>query len=76
MCIYCLITCKCIVQIYYTRGNHFCSIRTFSCLSMQVLGVWWQIWWIMYGMYVHIKAVTYVPIPNKHDFLQKFIRQK
>jgi len=31
MCIYCLITCKCIGQIYYIRGKHFCSIRTFSC---------------------------------------------
>jgi len=31
MCIYCLITCKCIGQIYYIRGNHFCSINTFSC---------------------------------------------
>jgi len=27
MCIYCLITCKCIGQIYYIRGNHFCSIK-------------------------------------------------
>jgi len=31
MCIYCLITCKCIGHIYYIRGNHCCSIRTFSC---------------------------------------------
>jgi len=31
VCIYCLITCKCIGQIYYIRGNHFGSIRTFSC---------------------------------------------
>jgi len=22
----------------------------------------------MHGMYVHIKAVTYVTFPNKHDF--------
>jgi len=25
----------------------------------------------MYGMYVHIKAVTYVTFPNKQDFLPK-----
>jgi len=31
MCIYCLITCKCIGQIDYIRGNHFYSIRTLSC---------------------------------------------
>jgi len=30
----------------------------------------------MYGMYVHINAVTYVTFPNKHDFLPKLIRQK
>jgi len=30
MCIFCLITCKCIGHIYYIRGNHFCFIRTFS----------------------------------------------
>jgi len=30
----------------------------------------------MYGMYVHIKAVTYVNVPNKQDFLPKLIRQK
>jgi len=30
----------------------------------------------MYGMYVHIKAVTYVTFPNKQDFLPKLIRQK
>jgi len=30
----------------------------------------------MHGMYVHIKAVTYVTFPNKHDFLPKLIRQK
>ena len=28
------------------------------------------------GMYVHIKAVTYVTFPNKQDFLPKLIRQK
>ena len=30
----------------------------------------------MYGMYVHIKAVTYVTFPNKQDFLPKLIRHK
>jgi len=30
----------------------------------------------MYGMYVHIKAVTYVTFPNKQDFLPKLNRQK
>jgi len=30
----------------------------------------------MYGMYVHIKAVTYVTFPNKQDFFTKLIRQK
>jgi len=30
----------------------------------------------MYGMYVHIKAVTYVTFPNKQDFLPKLIRQE
>jgi len=30
----------------------------------------------MCGMYVHIKAVTYVTFPNKQDFLPKLIRQK
>jgi len=31
MCIFRLITCKCIGQIYYIRGNHFFSFRTCSC---------------------------------------------
>jgi len=30
----------------------------------------------MYGMYVHIIAVTYVTFLNKCDFLPKLIRQK
>jgi len=30
----------------------------------------------MYGMYVHIKAVTDVTFPNKQDFLLTLIRQK
>jgi len=30
----------------------------------------------MYVMYVHIKAVTYVNLPNKQDFLPELIRQK
>jgi len=30
----------------------------------------------MYGMYVHIKVVTYVTFPNKQDFLPKLISQK
>jgi len=30
----------------------------------------------MYGMYVHIKAVTCVTFPNKQDFLPKLIRLK
>jgi len=30
----------------------------------------------MYGMYVHIKAVTDVTFPKKQDFLPKLIRQK
>jgi len=30
----------------------------------------------MCGMYVHIKAVTYVTFPNKQDFFPKLIRQK
>jgi len=30
MFIYCLITCECSGQIYYTMGNHCCSIITFS----------------------------------------------
>ena len=30
----------------------------------------------MYGIYVHIKAVTYVTFPNKQDCLPKLIRQK
>ena len=38
--------------------------------------MWWLLWCIMYGMYVHIKAVTYIPFPNKQDFLPKLIRQK
>jgi len=29
----------------------------------------------MYGIYVHIKAVTYVTFPNKQDFLPMLIRQ-
>ena len=32
-------------------------------------------WCIMYGMYVHIKAVTIVTFPNKQYFLPKLIRQ-
>ena len=32
------------------------------------------LWCIMYGIYVHIKAITYVT--NKQDFLPKLIRQK
>ena len=39
-------------------------------------GVGFLLWCIMYGMYVHIKAVTYVTFPNKQDFLPKLIRQK
>ena len=39
-------------------------------------GVGFLLWCIMYGMYVHIKAVTYVAFPNKQDFLPKLIRQK
>ena len=35
-----------------------------------------QLWCIMYGTYVHIKAVTYITFPNKQDFLPKLIRQK
>jgi len=27
---YCLITCKCIGQMYYIRGYHMCSIKTLS----------------------------------------------
>ena len=30
----------------------------------------------MYGMYVHIKAVTYVTFQNKQDFLPKLTIQK
>jgi len=30
----------------------------------------------MYGMCVHIKAVTYVTFPNKQDVLPKLIRKK
>jgi len=30
----------------------------------------------MCGMYVYIKAVTYVTFPNIQDFLPKLIRQK
>jgi len=30
----------------------------------------------MYGMYVDIKAITYVTFPNKQDFLPTLIRQK
>ena len=30
----------------------------------------------MYGMYVHMEAVTYVTFPNKQDFLPKLIKQK
>jgi len=29
----------------------------------------------MYGMYVHIKSVTYVTFPNKQDFLPKLTRE-
>jgi len=41
MCIYCLITCKCIGQIYYIRDDHFDAIRTFSyylCKSKKECG--------------------------------------
>ena len=38
MCIYFLITCKCIGHIYYIRGNHFCSIRTFGCYLCKSYG--------------------------------------
>ena len=31
--------------------------------------MWWLLWCIMYGIYVHIKAVTYVTFPNKQRFL-------
>ena len=31
----------------------------------------WLLWCIMYVMYVHIKAVTYVTFPNKTRFLTK-----
>ena len=34
--------------------------------------MWWLLWYIMYGMYVHIKAVTYVTFLNKQDFLQSW----
>jgi len=30
MRIYWLITCKCIGQMYYIKGNHICSIKTLS----------------------------------------------
>jgi len=30
----------------------------------------------MYGMYVHIIAITYVTFPNKQEFLPKLITQK
>ena len=28
---------------------------------------------LVYGMYVHIKVVTYITFPNKQDFLPKLI---
>ena len=31
MCIYCLITCKCIGQIYYIKSNYLYSICIFNC---------------------------------------------
>jgi len=31
---------------------------------------------LVYGMYVHIKVVTYITFPNKQDFLPTLIRQK
>jgi len=30
----------------------------------------------MYGVYVHIKAITYITFLNKQDSLPKLIRQK
>ena len=39
MCIDCLIAYKCIGHIYYISGNHFCSIKTFSCYLCKSWGV-------------------------------------
>jgi len=64
MCIYCLITCKCIGQFYYIRGNPFCSIRTLSCYLYKSWGCG-DNFGVMYEMYVHIVAVAYVTFSNK-----------
>jgi len=74
MCIYCLITCKGIVQIYNIRGNGFFLLEHLVAIyvSPRVVVL---LWCIMYGMYVHIKAVTYVTFPNKPDFLPMLIKR-
>ena len=38
MCIYCLITCKCIGQIYYIKSNYLYSICTFNCYLCKSYG--------------------------------------
>ena len=51
MCIYCLITCKCIGHIYYIKGYHLCSIRTLVAIyvSPRIVGLTlvdniWDVW--------------------------------
>ena len=39
MCIYCLITCECIGQIYYIRGNHFVLLEDLVAIYVSPRGV-------------------------------------
>ena len=39
MCIYCLITCKGIVQIYYMRGNRFFLLEHLVAIYVSPRGV-------------------------------------
>ena len=62
MCIYCLITCTCIGHIYYIRGNHSCSIRTFNCYLYKSYVCGDNVGRSCMGMCVHIIVVAFFKI--------------
>ena len=68
MCIYYLITCTCIGHIYYIRGNHSCSIRTFNCYLYKSYVCGDNVGRSCMGMYVHIIVVAFFKI---NDFFTK-----
>ena len=71
MCIFCFITCKCIGQIYYIRGNHFVLLEHLVAIYVSPRGVV-----ITLVYHVWDKAVIYGTFTNEQDFLPKLIRQK